>query len=261
MKGDMEPNTRRQVRVFAPLTDLEVHDSGAGEGLYTITSMPIVFNSWSLPLGWSGFYERIAPGATRGALDEDPHVVSLWDHNTSLQLGSTLNGTLDLTELDEGVRAWTRVAPTSYAADLRILLERGDITQCSFAFTIEKETWQYQETDGKVDRIETTIEEISELFDVTVCAMGAYPDTSLVVTDSLKSSHDRLETALREGRVNGLTLDRALERGLISVNGPVTEDPERSDAGSDAVASGGEAREFNLAHARAQVQSARALLP
>jgi HK97 family phage prohead protease len=248
---------------LVPLGNLQVRDSGAGDGSYTISAVPIVFNSWSLPLGFSGFYERIMPGATRTALEGEPHVLSVWDHDTRLVLGSTANSTLDLTELDEGVRAWTRVAPTSYAADLRVLLERGDINQGSFAFTIERESWTYL-NEGKPDeRIEVSVEEVGELFDVTVCAMGAYPETSTIVQNSLHSSRDRLQNALQEGRVEGLTLDGALERGLLpDLPGPVTEDPERV-AGSDGPAAerseAPDERAEWLAQARSAHQSAEML--
>jgi HK97 family phage prohead protease len=208
--------------------NVQIRDSGAGDGSYTISALPIVFNSWSLPLGFSGFYERIMPGATKVALENEPHVLHLWDHDSRFVLGSTANGTLDLTESPEGVRSWTRVAPTTFAADLRVLLERGDIDQGSFAFTIERESWTYLNEGTPEERIEVSVEEIGELFDVTTCAMGAYPDTSTIVQNSLHSSRDRLHNALQEGRVEGLTLDGALERGLVpDLSGSGNEDPER----------------------------------
>lgn len=243
----MQPS--RRARLLFPAT-LELRDSGTPETAFGIDTMPIVFNCWSLPLGYSGFYERIAPGATKRALEGEPHVVSVWDHDTRFMLGTTTNGTLELTETGEGVRAYTRVAPTSYAADLRTLLKRKDIEQCSFAFMIERETWQYQETDGKVDRIEVTIEELSEIYDVTVCAMGAYPDTSAVVADSLNSSRGRLECALREGRVPGLTLARAIERGIL---------PGRASQASPTRKPAPDKR--FLSDARAALAKARATLP
>lgn len=255
----------RQSRHLVPMGDLQIRDSGSGDGSYTISALPIVFNQWSLPLGFSGFYERIAPGAAKAALEGEPHIVHVWDHDTRLLLGSTENQTLDLTETDEGVRTWTKVAPTTYAADLRVLLERKDISQGSFAFTIERESWTYL-NEGKADeRIEVTVEEIDELFDVTTCAMGAYPDTSTMVKNSRADSRDRLDTALREGRVDGLTLDGALERGLVpDLSGSVKEDPERSrEAGEDdpapQTAEVAVERAQWLAQARAAHQSAEML--
>lgn len=217
----------RQTRLLAPMSGVQVRDAGAGDGSYTIKGKASVFNQWSLPLGAQRFYEQIAPKAFERALEGDPHVVALWDHDTRFLLGSTENRTLTVSEEPDGLGYWTRVAPTSYAQDLRVLIERGDISQCSFAFTIEQERAAYV-NEGKPDeRIEFTVEEVGDLLDVTVCAMGAYPQTA-VSMNNLAGRRDRLENALREGRVEGLTLDGALERGLIMEDPDATPVPNRA---------------------------------
>jgi phage head maturation protease len=50
-------------------------------------------------------------------------------------------GARRLNEDARGLCMWTRVAPTSFGADARILIERGDIQQASFCFTIKRDTW------------------------------------------------------------------------------------------------------------------------
>jgi HK97 family phage prohead protease len=85
-----------------------------------------VFNRWSLDLG--GFRERIKKGAFDEVLSRDPHVVHVIDHDTAKILASTRSKSLDLSIDPKGLRYWSKVAPTSYANDLRILLERGDIS-------------------------------------------------------------------------------------------------------------------------------------
>jgi HK97 family phage prohead protease len=152
----------------------DVSDSGSGGGQYTMVGHAAVFNRWSLDLG--GFRERVKKGAFDEVLSRDPHVLHTWDHDTALVLSSTRNKTLELSVDPKGLRYWSKVAPTSYAADLRVLLERGDINQSSFAFTVDKDQWVIREEDGE-EIVERTIIQVGDLFDVTTCAMGAYPTT------------------------------------------------------------------------------------
>lgn len=236
---------------------MEIRDSGMGDGSYTIRGHAAVFEQPSVNLGYrTEFIEEVARGAFAGVLATDPHVVSVWDHDTRYVLGSTLNDTLDLKEDTQGLYFWNRVAPTSYAADLRILLERQDITQCSFCFCIGKESWFYEEEDGELVRVRATIEEVSELYDVTVCAMGAYSQT-----DVMMATRGRFEKALHEGRVQGLTLDEARSRGLIENPEPAPELPA-GEGGVVAPETAGDdnARELWLAQARAATEAARARL-
>jgi Escherichia/Staphylococcus phage prohead protease len=196
-------------------------ESGAEEpGAYTITGHAAVFNE---PCDFGYFTERIAPGAFAKALEAEPlEVVSNWQHDDRWALGHTLNQTLDLEEDDIGLWQWTRVAPTTYASDLRILIERGDIQQASFCFTIAREEWAYVEDDeDDPDDIKVTITEIGTLYDVTVCALGAYPQTDVEI-----SARDRFTRALHAGRVRGLDLEHARRRGLV----PGVGHPSRAHA-------------------------------
>jgi uncharacterized protein len=181
----VESNHLEEVRDFVRAVDPDLHrsfefrvdevaDSGSGGGQYTMVGHAAVFNRWSLDLG--GFRERIAKGAFDEVLSRDPHVLHVIDHDTSKVLASTRSNTLDLSVDPKGLRYWSKVAPTSYAADLRILLDRGDIAQSSFAFTVAKDEWKIKDEDG-TEIVERTIKEVADLFDVTTCAMGAYPAT------------------------------------------------------------------------------------
>jgi uncharacterized protein len=166
----------RDLQRTFPFQVEEVRDSGAGGGVYTVKGHAAVFNKWSLDLG--GFRERIKKGAFDNALSKDPHVLHLWDHDTSKALSSTRSTQypLELRVDPQGLHFYSKVAPTSYSEDLRVLLEGGVISQSSFAFTVAKDEWRLIEEDGE-ERVERSILEVDELFDVTTCAMGAYPTT------------------------------------------------------------------------------------
>ena len=79
------------------LHDLELRVEGDG---MTLRGYAAVFNSASQPLP---FIERIEPGAFRDSLKSRNDVKLLWNHDTSIVLGSTRASTLKLTEDERGV--------------------------------------------------------------------------------------------------------------------------------------------------------------
>jgi HK97 family phage prohead protease len=167
--GDVE------IRTFAfELEEIRDAEGGRSDD-YTIRGHAAVFNTWT-DLGF--FKERVAKGAFDDVLAADPHTLHTWDHDTAKTLSSTraTPPTLELRVDPRGLHFWSRVAPTSYAADLRILMERGDVNQASFAFTVADDEWVIR-GDGDDEVIERTIVKVAELFDVTTTAMGAYPTT------------------------------------------------------------------------------------
>ncbi len=183
---EVDPNLQR----FFPFTVEKVSATGDAAdlpGTYFVRGLASVYNQWSLDLG--GFRERVLPGAFDDVLRGDPHVLHVWDHDTSKTLSSTRNGTLELSSVDAGLQYYSKVAPTSYAQDLRILLERGDIDQSSFAFTVEEDEWRFLETEEE-EIVERSIIKVGGLYDVTTCAMGAFPqtDAQIAVRSLLKAS-------------------------------------------------------------------------
>lgn len=181
----------RELYRAVPFDVEEVRDSDAvGPGTYSIKGHAAVYDQWSLNLG--GFRERIAPDAFDNVLAHDPHVLHTWDHDTSRALSSTKSGKykLELESDKQGLRFYSRVAPTTYSKDLRTLLDGGVINQSSFAFTVKRDAWKISEDDDGAERVERTILEIEDLFDVTTCAMGAYPqtDSALALRSMTRSS-------------------------------------------------------------------------
>jgi len=161
----------REVRTFPFVVDDVRAAEGGRSKDFTIKGHAAVFGTWT-DLGI--FRERVAKGAFDEALASDPHVLHLIDHDTRYVLSSTRNKTLELRADPKGLHMWSKVAPTSYAADLRVLMERGDVSQSSFAFTVSEDDWNDETEDGKPER---TIKKVGRLFDVTTTAMGAYPTT------------------------------------------------------------------------------------
>jgi HK97 family phage prohead protease len=83
-----------------------------------------------------GFWEEIALGAFDRAVSEDD-VRFLVDHDPAKVLARTSNGTLRLVADKKGLNVDADMADVSYARDLAVLLERGDLGEMSFAFVTD----------------------------------------------------------------------------------------------------------------------------
>jgi uncharacterized protein len=215
-----------------PLDAVEWRASGAGDGELTVRGHAAVFNRTSLDLG--GFRERIAPGAFANALDANPDVHALWDHDTKFVLARTTNKTLELREDPIGLHFWAKVANTSYAKDLRLLMERGDVDQASFAFTVARDEW----TIDDKEQVTRTILEVDQLYDVTVTAQGAYPQTDTSVVKHLRS---RLTDEITEGRLPD-SAAAAIPDTIVAPDDPAGEPEPQEDVLPDAPLDSGDER-------------------
>ena len=157
-----------------PLNEIRSQGGGA-DGPFLVSGHAAVFGSLSLDLG--GFREIMAPGCFTDVLKTDPDVHLLWNHDTKAVLARTKNGTLDLDQDESGLAFAAECAPTSYASDLKILMDRGDVDQASFAFTVEEDEWEVEYIDGQ-EVVTRTVLKVKNLFDATICAQGAYPAAS-----------------------------------------------------------------------------------
>lgn len=152
-------------------------EPAAGDGL-VFTGHAAVFDRLSVDLG--GFRERIKRGAFRKVLDGNADVVALIQHNHAMILGRTKSNTLELREDPRGLYAHITAGDTTYARDLRVCVDRGDVDSMSFGFTVSEGGDEWVMRDGQVIR---TIHEIGELFDVSVVTFPAYPHTDVRSAD------------------------------------------------------------------------------
>lgn len=203
-------------------------ESGTGPGVRTMRGHAAVFNRLSHDLG--GFKTKIAPGFFTKVLDSNPDVHLVWDHDTRYALSRTRSQKykLELREDPIGLHVWTRLAPTSYADDLAVLMEGGVIDQMSFATDIAEDEW-HEDENG----ITRTLIESGGLYDVTICAQGAFPQTdSGLVTD--------LASAIEAGRVEGRAEDVAQDdpAGVenIAPTGEGVADVAQDDPAGDLIA-------------------------
>ncbi len=147
--------------------EIEVREAEDGEPA-GITGYAAVFGKWSEDLGW--FKEEIAPGAFKNTI-KDGDVRALVNHDPSLIIGRTKNGTLRLSEDDKGLLYNDDLPDTSYARDLQVSIKRKDITQSSFGFQTIRDEWS-DEGDRR------TLIEV-KLFDISPVTFPAYKQTKV----------------------------------------------------------------------------------
>ena len=130
-----------------------------------------VFDKLSENLG--GFREIIAPGAFDEVLNDD--VRALFNHDPNLILARTKSGTLRLSVDDNGLAYEFTPPNTSTGRDLVESMKRGDVSQSSFAFTVDSDEWS-EDQEGRVLR---TITKMKRLLDVSPVTYPAYPDATV----------------------------------------------------------------------------------
>lgn len=120
-----------------------------------------------------GMSESVDPGAFDNTLDND--IRALVNHDTTLVLGRTKSGTLELNVDDQGLFGRIRVNTNdSDAMNLYERVARGDVDGCSFGFDIRDEATELRD-DGSTH---WTIKDI-DLFEVSCCTFPAYEDTHI----------------------------------------------------------------------------------
>lgn len=173
------------------------------QGRARVDGRAILFDSWSVDLG--GFKERMLPGSVQ--LEAD--LVALFDHDTSKVLGRTSAGTMEVTTDSRGV-AFTSYPPdTTWARDLRVSMERGDIRGCSYRMMVQEDKWYMDET-GQVcrDVLKATVSEL------TITSMPAYPETTAEARSHAKALAAAAGSQDRAGRVLSDANEVALKAAL-----------------------------------------------
>lgn len=168
----MEANNEKIERRFLRL-DVRAKQDGEKrfiEGYAAVFNQETVIGSW--------FREMVEPGAFKRVLSEKPDVIAAYNHNWEAVLARTTNGTLTLEEDETGLKYRAEINENDpEALSVYAKVERGDVPQASFAFTVRAEKWVSPPNDSK-DLPLRSISEVDELFDVGPCPFGAYPQAS-----------------------------------------------------------------------------------
>ena len=145
------------------------------------------------------FDEVVERGAFTRALDEEQDVRALIDHDPARVIGRSKNGTLEMREDDKGLFTRIHLPDTQEGRDLATLVERGDLDAMSFGFTVKSDRWEKKE--GRNTRFISDV----DLYDVSVVAFPANPDTSLALR-SLEQAEEKSNNSTMRRRFSLMLL-------------------------------------------------------
>ena len=158
---------KRKTRELRAITD----DNG---GLRKIVGYASVFDKPSEDLG---FIEYVRKGAFRNAI-KTSDARALFNHDTgTLPLGRQSAGTLILKEDDAGLYYEIIPPDTQTARDLMTSIDRGDVKESSFGFTVAVDEWDFKDPE----MAKRTIVEVAEIYDVSPVVFAAYNDTTVAL--------------------------------------------------------------------------------
>lgn len=187
----------KEIRSF----DFDISATESEERGKYIEGRAIVYNQRA-NLGW--YDEIIASDALKDTDLRD--VRFLINHNTDMiplarSRNNNANSTMQLTVDDDGmgIRANLDVENNADAKALYSAIERGDISQMSFMFVVDKDSWDDLESDHPT----RTITGIKRVMEVSAVIFPAYTQTSLQargLADALESAKASLESAKAEAR-------------------------------------------------------------
>lgn len=158
-----------------------------------VSGYAVVFEQYSKPL-----YDEWVEIISRNAFAETDmsDVVMVVDHARDVQsvLARSRNGagTLSITVDDHGVAFRFLVPDTSVGRDIVALIERGDISECSFAFWVREDRWSYDMTFEDRTYDVRRIERVAKLADLSIVVNGQYPQTSVEVDERALAASRRV---------------------------------------------------------------------
>lgn len=132
------------------------------------------YNTLSGDLG--GFREQLAPGCFMRSLANSDDVVALFNHDASKVLGRTKSGTLKLRDTKQGLTFRCQLDPNQQMhRDLHASVKRGDISECSFAFTVNPDGDQFENVADERGKtfLRRTVRDC-KLHDVSAVTFPAY---------------------------------------------------------------------------------------
>lgn len=171
-----------EIRTAEMWPDADYEMRATSDGL-TLDGYAAVFNLPSLPMsfpnvgGGKRFREVIHPGAFTRSLNAKPDMTLRYQHNlTTLPLGRTKSGTMELSEDDRGLRVRATLPDNEWGRPIRDAIARGDISGMSFRFAAAIDEWE-QTADGNLRHLR----EVKLGPEVSITDYPAYPDTSVAV--------------------------------------------------------------------------------
>ena len=139
--------------------------------------------------GW--FREVFRKGAFKRVVDEKHDVRGLINHNPDYVLGRTAAGTMTISEGETGLDFEIDPPDTQPANDLKVLVDRGDVSGVSIRFRAVKTVW-HEDEDATVPELREIID--ADLLELSILPFPQYVETSV----ELRSSKDEYDRHVQE---------------------------------------------------------------
>ena len=172
----------------------------------------IVFDSYSNNLG---FYEKINRSAVTQELINNSDIIFTFNHDPNQLLARYRNGggSLDVELREDGVYFSFDIPNTTLGNDIYELIKRGDISNCSFCFTVadEKDSQKWEKRDGKMYR---EIMKISGLYDLSAVTYPAYSDTDINARsiEARNIAEEELDKIIKEAEEKAAEAEAEVEK-------------------------------------------------
>ncbi len=175
-------------------TNMEYREDGDDKTLIGVASVTGTYYN----MGW--YEEKIEKGAFEHAL-VDSDTRCLKNHSIHHLLGRRSSNTLIIEEKRDGLHYKCILPDTQVGIDTGKELERGDLKESSFAFTIDESDWR-EEKEGDEVKYYFDIKKIGYLYDVGPVTYPANPEASAGIrSESIKRSFDAWQTDKKPKKV------------------------------------------------------------
>jgi HK97 family phage prohead protease len=194
MKKDLI--NQRETRVFSHPIELRAEDGD--DKKKKVFGYAAKFNSESQNMGdesWQ-FYEVLEKGAFDDVLNDD--IRALFNHEPDHILARSREGKGSLRVGVDEVGLFYEFEPpdTQLGRDLMVSIERGDIDQSSFGFSVSKDGQRWEEkSEGGITIAKRFITKVSRLFDVSPVTFPAYLSASVSVRNMQELAKELSETS------------------------------------------------------------------
>jgi len=139
---------------------------------------------WDVETNIGGMFREVfRKGAFSRVIREQHDVRILINHDDSLVLGRTVSGTLTIREGADGLIFENDMPNTQPARDLKVLIDRGDVSGVSIRFLAAEQVW-YDGGDDEIDLFEVID---ADLLELSVLTFPQYKDTSV----ELRSANEK----------------------------------------------------------------------
>jgi HK97 family phage prohead protease len=216
------------------------------KGIKMLVGRAASFGTLSHNLG--GFREIIKPGAFDNALRRGDETIFTQNHDPNLIMARTRNKSLRLNQSNRGLDFEVDLPDTQAAKDLWSLIHSGVISECSFAFRCDRDSWpKRDELSGMFSQLDMAslepgmpvrmLEDLT-LFDCSAVASPAYPSGTGVEAGYDDGEESSVDPAATYPHMEGASIPECVLVEARKRGGAVRRDPEHQRLRDRAIAFG-----------------------